>query len=425
MFDFFCNYDIIQPDPVQPQLPQLCSMKYLKLLAWTSMLAVCFSQAFAQLTNKELVERFIKLGLIVPGMEDIAAKIALNNETHAPRLLNVSMMGDLANSDLAIGLSVRSNATAGKFLFRAIGAGLKEFGVQDTFFPHPDIHIYKNVGRSLFSVASSIHDYPYPELQRQISQYETSLGALPRVYGDSAVAAQLEGGSYTIRIERPYTSTGKNVLLEIYEVTNQAVRNRSPDIPVVGNTVMTAGIPSTVSLVSHDSDGDKIQFEIAWSDAPYNEVTAFYPSGEKVVVSHMWSRPGQYTMTVRAKDSDYHVSDWATYSIIVRNPSTAPNTPPEAPSLYGAASNPANVPYDLSIMSLDADDDTVQYGFDWNDDGVIDGEYTDYFNSGYLVPVKKTWTVPGDYIVGVVARDSRGAKSPLRRYVIVITARTE
>jgi hypothetical protein len=60
--------------------------------------------------------------------------------------------------------------------------------------------------------------------------------------------------------------------------------------------------------------------------------------------------------------------------------------------------------YLYSTRTIDPDNDDVQYGWDWNNDNVID-DWSDFYNSGELCNMSHSWKYANDYNIKVKARD--------------------
>ena len=94
--------------------------------------------------------------------------------------------------------------------------------------------------------------------------------------------------------------------------------NNQPEIPTV--TGPNSGKPNTeynFTLNSVDPDGDDVRFIIDWGDS-YNETTLFGSSGNDVIVPHLWTEKGTYTIKVYAEDEFGAVSGETTRQIIIK-----------------------------------------------------------------------------------------------------------
>ena len=87
------------------------------------------------------------------------------------------------------------------------------------------------------------------------------------------------------------------------------------------------------------------------------------------------------------------------------------NSPPDPPSKPNGPDNGyVQVAYTFSTSALDQNDDTIRYGWDWNNDNSVD-EWTSYYDSGVTIQRSHMWNDPGQYQVKVLAEDEHGDKS--------------
>ena len=56
------------------------------------------------------------------------------------------------------------------------------------------------------------------------------------------------------------------------------------------------------TIVATDNDGDAIKYFISWGDGTTTE-TDFLPNGTSIDLNHSWSRPGNYTISVKVYDN--------------------------------------------------------------------------------------------------------------------------
>ena len=67
----------------------------------------------------------------------------------------------------------------------------------------------------------------------------------------------------------------------------------------------TSGRPRTLltfTFSAEDPEGNDVSYFVSWGDGQYIPYTEFKPSGTNVTFSHAWSKPGDYTITVKAMD---------------------------------------------------------------------------------------------------------------------------
>ena len=81
---------------------------------------------------------------------------------------------------------------------------------------------------------------------------------------------------------------------------------------------------------------------------------------------------------------------------------------PDEPS--GPSTGITEFSYQFSTSTIDPDDDSVKYGWDWDGDDIVD-DWTSYYPSATPVNISHLWTVAGTYDVKVIAEDNVGDQS--------------
>lgn len=99
-----------------------------------------------------------------------------------------------------------------------------------------------------------------------------------------------------------------------------------------------------------------------------------------------------------------------TYNLIA----VSSNNPPSKPTLTGPIAGHANESYDFTAIATDPDGDTLRYGFDWDNNGIIDQwiPSSTYVSSGTPQIGVYSWLTAGSKTFKVLAQDSKGAISP-------------
>ena len=103
------------------------------------------------------------------------------------------------------------------------------------------------------------------------------------------------------------------VLLVTADENNDMIVNHPPDAPVIvsGQEIGVAKEKYEYTISAFDRDGDDVSFNIDWDGKDINildideEETWLgpYKSGEQVTFNHVWSKKGEYTITIKARDS--------------------------------------------------------------------------------------------------------------------------
>lgn len=92
--------------------------------------------------------------------------------------------------------------------------------------------------------------------------------------------------------------------------------NEPPNLPIItGPTTGKINVVIDYNFTTTDPDGDDVYFFIDWGDSTNSSWIGPYQSGEKIVKSHMWTKKGDYTIKVKAKDIYGNESGWRTLSV--------------------------------------------------------------------------------------------------------------
>lgn len=127
-----------------------------------------------------------------------------------------------------------------------------------------------------------------------------------------------EPGTYTITL-RVFDDEG-NSDTNISMVTISHL-NRPPSQPnITGPENGTVNNEIEFEIVSNDDDEDPIQYSFDWGDNTSN-TSEFVPQGISFKASHIWTKPGTYTITVTADDNETLTTE--EFTIEIEEPDTA------------------------------------------------------------------------------------------------------
>jgi hypothetical protein len=119
-----------------------------------------------------------------------------------------------------------------------------------------------------------------------------------------------------------------------------------------------------------------------------------------------------YTLTVPAQTISFSLT------------AVSNNNPPATPTLsVDASPKPINTNFAFTATSTDPDNDTIRYGFDWNNDNTVD-QYvpgSGFVTSGTAQSSTYQWPLVSAYTVKVRAEDSKGGVSGWSTPVTVTT----
>ncbi len=102
--------------------------------------------------------------------------------------------------------------------------------------------------------------------------------------------------------------------------------------------------------------------------------------------------------------------------------SVSPPKIPEKPK--GRKIGLAGKLYTYSTSTIDTNNDSIQYGWDWNGDKIVD-EWSDFYFSGEICQASHAWNEGGTYFVYVNSRDIRGMVSDWSNGLTVIIPRNK
>ncbi len=180
---------------------------------------------------------------------------------------------------------------------------------------------------------------------------------------------------------------------------------KSPSSPdVSGDTEGFQWAEYTYNVSSIAPNDNKIKFYFDWGDGSSNW-TDFVESGEIFSQPHIWENAGTYEVRVKAQDENGEESGWSSIQVTIH-----PNSKPDKPyKPQGPSSGLPSSKYSYTTLAYDKDGDDIQYGWDWNGDGIVD-EWTSLKPSGESIEIQHSWNEKGNYEVRVISKDEHGAK---------------
>ena len=212
-------------------------------------------------------------------------------------------------------------------------------------------------------------------------------------------ATSYEEGSHTIKAQS--IDIVGNHDTDIISVTvdntvpSVSITNPDDSAEVSGDVLITASASDSSGIdcvkffidTSHKSTDDNSPYEYLWNSESVNDGTH----------------------TIKAKAYDNAGNDNShTITITVDNENLPPNQP-ICPS-WNFDSGIHGIDYTFSTSTTDLDTDDIQYGWDWNGDGMID-EWSEFISSGSTDLRDHKWSSPGTYCIKVKAKDTAGAES--------------
>jgi hypothetical protein len=145
---------------------------------------------------------------------------------------------------------------------------------------------------------------------------------------------------------------------------------------------------------SYDPDGNITKWSWVFGDNI---------NGTGKTAPHVYSKAGTYTVNLTVTDDDGATNTDTTTCVITR-----PNRPPTKPVIQGTKSGPKNTIYTYTAVSTDADNDTIQYTFDWGDAIV---QSSGFLRNGTSFTANHSWAAAGRYSVTVTVTDNQTESS--------------
>ena len=134
------------------------------------------------------------------------------------------------------------------------------------------------------------------------------------------------------------------------------------------------------------------------------------------IVTHSFIQTGTYTITLMVTDDDAETGNDTTYCFI-----RSPNRPPTKPIISGPINGKKNTQYLYTVVSTDADNDSLQYTFQW--EGLI-SHISGFIPSGTNFSVSHNWSSAGRYDLVVTVTDNRNeSSSEITIYIDALQAR--
>lgn len=102
--------------------------------------------------------------------------------------------------------------------------------------------------------------------------------------------------------------------LSIILVASYCTTNRPPSNPVIfGRNRASVLDTIVIHLYSVDPEDNVITYLIEWGDTTSARWSPFFPSGETVSRSHVYTDTGIYYIRAKARDIDRGESDWSDF----------------------------------------------------------------------------------------------------------------
>lgn len=155
---------------------------------------------------------------------------------------------------------------------------------------------------------------------------------------------------------------------------------------------------------SYDPDGDALLYTWDFKDGT---------TSDQKITDHMYTSPGTYIVSLTVDDKRGGTNT-STIQINIGQPG---NDPPEQPIITGPSEGDSGSSITFTIVSTDADNDSIRYTIDWDDETTIT---TEEQPSGKEYTLTHTWDTYGVYTISASAMDSINTTSKTQTKTILI-----
>lgn len=212
----------------------------------------------------------------------------------------------------------------------------------------------------------------------------------------------LSAGTYYLRFKAKDVHGAQSDFssLKIVTITGG---NNAPSVPITPLGPSSGSIDTSYSFdtQSTDSEADDVRYGWDWDgDNVVDQWTGFYPSGDLVTLSHLYSTPGSYQIKVVAEDEHGAQSLFSSPKIITITGNVAPNQP-EMP--MGPINGKSGISYTYTSSTIDANGDLIYYQFDWGDN--TNSGWIGPYESGSEISASHIWDAKGSFPVKIKAID--------------------
>jgi len=127
---------------------------------------------------------------------------------------------------------------------------------------------------------------------------------------------------------------------------------QTPEKPA-GETEGYYGTLYNYSTLSYDEEGDHLYYQIDWGDSSESLWLGPYNHNETMTFNHLWTKPGYYSIKMKAKDGSGAESEWSTPLFIQMD-----NRPPFIPNNPFPPHTATNIEKHIQITWSGGDPDT-------------------------------------------------------------------
>lgn len=198
-----------------------------------------------------------------------------------------------------------------------------------------------------------------------------------------------------------------DIYIELKETTYN-IKTNPPTTPadVTGDIQILVGIEAFYTAIATDPDDDMIRYICDWGDGTLSASETFYNSGLKGEITHIWTKKGEYTVKVKARDKSGAQSGWSEPITV-----TVTNNQPEKPKKPDGPIK-GKIRTDLftyNTSTKDVDGHNLYYEFEWGDAST--SGWVGPYAPSVTATASHTWKTKGSYSIKVKAMDEYGEVS--------------
>lgn len=189
-------------------------------------------------------------------------------------------------------------------------------------------------------------------------------------------------------------------------------KNQPPNQPAQPQGPARSRIAQECSFsgTAADPEGGMVSIRFDWDDGDTSDWTPAFASGDTGRERHVWHVPGDYRVSVQAKDDKGLLSLWSNWHrvVIVDTVNLPPFTPgPPA----GPDSGLVDTVYEFTAAASDSNGDRVSLQFNWGGGDADTSGWGALVGGGTKVTMLHAWRNTGEFFIRCRARDEKGAVS--------------
>jgi hypothetical protein len=189
-------------------------------------------------------------------------------------------------------------------------------------------------------------------------------------------------------------------------VVSGCPKNANPDTPPppTGTVLSKVGITCPFKVVASDPDFHRVSVRIDWDDGDTSDWSELFRSGDTTTLGYAWPIPGDFRISVQARDEKGAVSAWSNWHAVVIKDTV--NLPPGIPTTpAGPDTGYVDSMYEFMTAAGDPNGDRIRLQFDWGDGDT--SEWSGMVAESTRITMSHLWLAAGEYSVRARAKDEK------------------